>query len=107
MDIESLAQAFMQESFFPLPPPRTPTPSGHECRAVSASLVYNINNPLLQWLQSPLPEIKIKHPDWQLNHHLHLNLALVIKKVVNFIPTYHFLELYNSKTFKDPDAVFN
>jgi hypothetical protein len=56
--VESSAQASTQEPFSPLPPPRTPPPSGHECCAASASLVYDTNDPP-QWLQSPSPEVKI------------------------------------------------
>jgi len=35
------------------------------------------------------------------------DLALVVKKVVNFMPTYYLLELYNGETFKDLNAAFN
>ena len=29
------------------------------------------------------------------------------KKVVNFMPAYQLLELYNGETFKDPNTIFN
>ena len=48
--VESSAQASAQESFSPLPPPRTPTPNGHKYCAASTSLVHNINDPLPLWL---------------------------------------------------------
>ena len=97
----------MQESFSPLPPPKTPTPSGREYRAASASLIHNTNDPLPQWLQSPSPEVEIQRPEWQPNHRLHLDLAPVVKKVVDSMPAHHLLEPYNGKTFEDPNATFN
>ena len=36
-----------------------------------------------------------------------IDLAPVIKRVVNFIPAHCLLKLYNGETFKNPDAAFN
>ncbi|XTI83056.1 hypothetical protein V2W45_1326500 [Cenococcum geophilum] len=104
--VESSAQASTQEPFSPLPPPRTPPPSGYEYYAASASLVYDTNNPP-QWLQSPSPEVKIQRPEWQPNYRLHPDLAPVVKKVVNSMPAHHLLKPYDGETFKNPDAAFN
>jgi hypothetical protein len=94
----------VQESFPPLLPPRTSPPTRHERRAASIQPTEDYNT---LWLQSPLPEVKIKRPKWKPNPRLHPDLVVVVKKVVDSIPAHHLLPPKTGEEFNLIEAAFN
>ena len=94
----------MQESLPPLPPPGTSPSTHYEHHVASIQPVKDHN--ILQ-LQLPSLEIKIKYFKWKLNPQLHLDLVVVVKKIINSIPAHHLLPPKTSEEFNSIKTVFN
>ena len=97
-------QKALQESFPPLLLPGTLTPTRRERCASSIQPAEDYD---VLWLRSPSLEVKIKRPEWKPNPRLHPDLVVVVKKVVNSMPTHYLLFPKTGEEFDLIEAVFN